>query len=75
MSCRHTTDEYGLCFECDARMTPAQRAKAAGLKSLQQMADISGVPTRTLRDWYKTKPQLFDIILAGCTARKMGWRV
>ncbi len=47
-------------------MTPSKQAKAAGLKSLRQMVLISGVPVQTLRDWFKTKPILFKIVILGC---------
>lgn len=47
-------------------MTPSQQAKAAGLKSLQQVSEITGKPIQTLRDWHKDQPKLFAIVLAGC---------
>lgn len=50
-------------------MTPAQQAKAAGLKSLAKASEISGVPTRTLQDWHKSKPQLFKVVIAGCLVK------
>jgi hypothetical protein len=47
-------------------MTPSQQAKAAGLKSLEQMAQMAGKPTETLRNWHRENPELFRILLAGC---------
>lgn len=47
-------------------MTPAEQAKAAGLKSLAQVAELTGVSHQTLRNWHKSKPDLFRIVLAGC---------
>lgn len=46
-------------------MTAAQVAKARGLKSLRQVADISGVPYSTLNDWAKHKPSLFRAVVIG----------
>jgi hypothetical protein len=47
-------------------MTPSQQAKAAGLKSLTQVSDITGVSLNTLTNWHKNKPELFRIVLIGC---------
>lgn len=51
-------------------MTPSQQAKAAGLKSLRELSDISGVSTRTLENWHKRNPQRFAVILAGAVLWK-----
>jgi hypothetical protein len=51
-------------------MTAAQAAKAAGLKSLSQMAEITGQSPQTLINWFKNKPQLFDVVLNGCRVMK-----
>jgi hypothetical protein len=42
--------------------------KAAGLKSLEQMAAISGRNVSTLKDWHKNDRQVFDVLLVGCAA-------
>lgn len=47
-------------------MTPAQQAKAAGLKSLLQVSQLTGVSTQTLSNWAVSKPALFHIVLVGC---------
>jgi len=60
-------------------MTPSQQAKAAGLKSLQQVVDFHGLKVNgepvlninTLRNWHKHKPAIFKTILAGTLARDM----
>lgn len=49
-------------------MTASEQAKAAGLKSLAQAAEISGQSVRTLNNWHKAKPKLFAIVLAGCVS-------
>ena len=60
-------------------MTPSQQAKAAGLKSLQQVVDFhglkdSGEPVlniNTLRNWHEHKPAIFKTILAGTLAQQL----
>ena len=47
-------------------MTPSEQAKAGGLKSFQQMVNMTEVPRQTLVDWHKSRPQLFKIVLFGC---------
>ena len=49
-------------------MTPAQQAKSVGLKSLTQVSQITGVSLNTLTNWHRDKPELFRIVLLGCTA-------
>lgn len=49
-------------------MTPSQQAKAAGLKSLAVVADMTGQSIQTLGNWAKNKPELFAVVLAGCKA-------
>ena len=57
-------------------MTPAQQAKAAGLKSLSQVRDMLGtnksghpmVSLQTLSNWHKNKPDLFEAVLKGVGA-------
>lgn len=47
-------------------MTPAQQAKAAGLKSLAEVTKQTGVSRQTLTNWHLHKPKLFAIVLRGC---------
>tara|TARA_R110002033_G_C3897243_1_gene239788 strand:- start:18810 stop:18983 length:174 start_codon:yes stop_codon:yes gene_type:complete len=51
-------------------MTPSDQAKGAGLDSLAQVSRISGVQLRTLINWHKHKPQLFQVVIMGCVAVK-----
>lgn len=51
-------------------MTPAQQAKAAGLKSLSTVSELTGVSLQTLGSWHKNKPQLFQVVVMGCVAVK-----
>ena len=59
-------------------MTPSQQAKAAGLRSLQQVVDFHGLKDNgepvlninTLRNWHEHKPSIFKTILAGTLAQQ-----
>lgn len=44
-------------------MTPANKVKAAGLKSLSQMSRLCCVPVSTLEKWHKTRPDRFEALL------------
>lgn len=44
-------------------MTPSQQAKEAGLKSLAQASQVSGVSTRTLTNWHKSNNWLFTAVI------------
>ena len=52
-------------------MTPSQQCKAAGLKSLAELAKISGVSVQTLINWHKDKPTLFATVVAGAVVIKV----
>lgn len=49
-------------------MTPSQQAKAAGLKSLAVVQEMTGQSAQTLSNWAKNKPDLLRVVLAGCRA-------
>ena len=49
--------------------TPAEQAKAEGLKSLTQVSEMTGQSLQTLSNWSKNKPELFKIVLLGCKAK------
>jgi hypothetical protein len=46
-------------------MTASQQAKAAGLKSLKQVSELTGASAQTLINWHKHKPKLFAVVLLG----------
>jgi hypothetical protein len=46
--------------------TPSKVAKAAGMKSLEEVSAMTGVSCQTLINWYKNKPHLFAVVVAGC---------
>jgi len=48
-------------------MTASQQAKAAGLKNLAEVAKLTKQSPQTLNNWHKHKPELFAIVLSGCT--------
>lgn len=50
-------------------MTASQQAKAAGLKSLLQVQQLTGQSAQTLINWHRDKPVLFQIVLLGCISR------
>ena len=45
--------------------SPSEQCKAAGLKSLAELAKIGGVSVQTLINWHKHKPALFAVAVAG----------
>ena len=47
-------------------MTPSEQVKAAGLKSLLQASQLTGISPQTLSSWCKIRPKLFNIVLIGC---------
>jgi hypothetical protein len=48
-------------------MTASAQAKSAGLKSLAEVSAMTGVSYQTLINWYKHKPQLFAVVIRGCS--------
>ena len=51
-------------------MTPSEQCKAAGLKSLAELSEITGQSVRTLSNWHKDKPVLFRIVLIGAVVER-----
>lgn len=56
-------------------MKPSEKAKAAGLKSLAELAEISGESVQTLNNWHKNKPRLFELVLKGAIAERFAKHV
>ena len=50
--------------------TPSECAKSAGLKSLSQISEITGISSHTLINWHRDRPKLFKVVLAGCVVIK-----
>ena len=51
-------------------MKPSEKCKAAGLKSLDELSEISGDSVQTLNNWSKTKTRRFELILKGVMFEK-----
>lgn len=49
-------------------MTASQQAKAAGLKSLLQVQQLTKQSAQTLINWHRDKPDLFRVVVAGCVS-------
>ena len=47
-------------------MTASEAAKAANLKSLKQVSELTGQSPQTLTNWFNHKPELYKIVLLGC---------
>ena len=52
-------------------MKPSEKCKAAGLKSLAELSEISGESVQTLNNWSKNKPLVFDLVLRGAVVKKL----
>ncbi len=52
-------------------MKPSEKAKSAGLKSLTELAEISGESVQTLNNWSKDRPRRFELILKGVVAERL----
>ena len=51
-------------------MTPSQKAKAAGFRSLKEVANLTGWTQATLIGWNKKTPELFESNLARAVEMK-----
>lgn len=51
-------------------MTPSKKAKQAGLSSLAEVSQMIGKPPQTLNNWFNDEPELFDIVIIGCSVKK-----
>lgn len=51
-------------------MTASETAKAAGLASLKELAEMSKQSPQTLTNWHNNKPELFDLVVKGAAVRK-----
>jgi len=49
-------------------MKCSEQVKLAGLKSLRQFSEITGVAVTTLRDWHRDKQRLFEVVLIGAVS-------
>ena len=49
--------------------TASELAKSNGLKSLNQVKELTGVSIQTLINWHNNKSKLFKVVLLGCYAQ------
>ncbi len=52
------------------KMTASEQCKAAGLKSLSEVAQMVRKPPQTLRNWRRDSPELFAVVVAGAVVIK-----
>jgi len=52
-----------------ANKTASKAAKEAGLKNLSQVSEMTGQSLQTLTNWFKNKPELFEVVLIGCKSK------
>ncbi len=52
-------------------MKPSEKCKVAGLKSLNELSQLSGESVQTLNNWYKNKPRVFELVLRGAAMEKL----
>jgi hypothetical protein len=52
------------------RLTASEQCKAAGLKSLADLAEMVRKPPQTLRNWQRDSPELFAVVVAGAVVIK-----
>lgn len=51
-------------------MKTSEKVKAAGLKNLKELCELTKQSPQTIINWDKHKPELFNIVLAGAAALK-----
>lgn len=51
-------------------LTPSEQCKSAGIKSLNQLSEITSVSRQTLINWHRDKPQLFTVVVSGAAVIK-----
>ena len=51
-------------------MKPSQKCKAAGLTGLAELVQITGRCSRTLINWNRADPVLFEVVIRGAVATK-----
>ncbi len=52
-------------------MKPSEKCKAAGLKSLLELSEITSESVQTLNNWHKNKAKLFELVLRGAAMQKL----
>lgn len=52
------------------KLKPSEKCIAAGLESLAELSRLTGVSDNTLINWSRSKPKLFQVVIAGVVALK-----
>ena len=60
-------------------MKPSEKCKAAGLKSLAELVQLTGIPERTLLDRANNSPAQFDDLIRAAVVKRLeraiaGWQ-
>ena len=50
--------------------TASSWARTSGIKSLADVARMTGASRQTLTNWHRNKTLLFSVVIAGCAATK-----
>lgn len=50
--------------------TASSWARTSGIKSLADVARMTGASRQTLTNWHRNKTLLFGVVIAGCAAVK-----
>ena len=50
-------------------MTLAEYIRVCGLVSIKNVSEITDTSRQTLNNWYKFKPVLFNVLIAGCLSQ------
>ena len=65
------TDKERRKIKITTKVSTANKAKAAGLKNLAELSELTGQSTQTLRNWDENKPELFAVVLEGAASKKL----
>ncbi len=49
----------------------SEKAKSMGLKSLNEVSEMTGQTVQTLINWDRDRPELFRLVLIGCATDKL----
>lgn len=53
-----------------SKLSLAEHCKAKGFKSVNEVAELSTRPRRTLQDWFNNEPAFLEVVLDGCLIKK-----
>lgn len=53
----------------EEKLKPSQYAKLMGIKNLKTVRELSKQSDQTLINWCNDKPELFELVLLGCSVK------